>query len=414
MLTITSFTMISCKDQPDKYEIADGTPTVYYVRSPYASQKDSLMTGAYMGNTVCLVGDNLRSIAELYFNDQQAVLNTSFITDHTLLCDVPKNLPNNPTDKIYMKTKSGQVVEFDFAVLVPSATVSSMSNEYAKEGETVTIYGDYLLDYADFPIEIMMPGDVKVTDIVSADKTSATFVIPTGATESGYITVKTKYGTSKSKFYYRDDRGMILDWDGSHGGLELVNGWRSGDLIKVNDGTGIDGAFIRFKGQLSENGWGNDENDFSFNYWANGTTSGTPISQMNGCAELFNKYKLSQLALKFEHRIPSSKAWKSSGIQMVFTKQGVTDTNGYYWDETIPRGIWALYSSNGSYDTGGEWRTASISLTNFNKKHTGEACENELTIEDIGGLSFYFMGGPAGVASELQMDVDNIRIAPTE
>lgn len=99
---------------------------------------------------------------------------------------------------------------------------------------------------------------------------------------------------------------------------------------------------------------------------------------------------------------------------MVFTKQGVTDTNGYYWDETIPRGIWALYSSNGSYDTGGEWRTASISLTNFNKKHTGEACENELTIEDIGGLSFYFMGGPAGVASELQMDVDNIRIAPTE
>ena len=65
MLTITSFTVMSCKDQPDKYEIADGTPTVYYVRSPYASQKDSLMTGAYMGNTVCLVGDNLRSIVEL-------------------------------------------------------------------------------------------------------------------------------------------------------------------------------------------------------------------------------------------------------------------------------------------------------------------------------------------------------------
>ena len=96
ILAVSSFTMISCKDQPDKYEVADGIPTVYYVRSPYLSQKDSLLTGAYMGNTVCLVGDNLRSIVELYFNDQKVVLNTSFITDNTLLCDVPNELPDNP------------------------------------------------------------------------------------------------------------------------------------------------------------------------------------------------------------------------------------------------------------------------------------------------------------------------------
>ena len=34
ILALTSFTVTSCKDEPDKYEIAGGKPTVYYVRSP--------------------------------------------------------------------------------------------------------------------------------------------------------------------------------------------------------------------------------------------------------------------------------------------------------------------------------------------------------------------------------------------
>ena len=80
--------MTACEDQPDKYEIADGVPTLEYVRSPLPEEADSLLVGAYLGNTVCLVGDNLRSIYELYFNDQKATLNTSYMTDHTVLVDI--------------------------------------------------------------------------------------------------------------------------------------------------------------------------------------------------------------------------------------------------------------------------------------------------------------------------------------
>ena len=84
-IIIAGFSMAACEDEPDKYEVAGGLPTVKYIRLPLPQVADSLLSGAYMANTVCLVGDNLRSIYELYFNDQKAVLNTSYITDHTLL-----------------------------------------------------------------------------------------------------------------------------------------------------------------------------------------------------------------------------------------------------------------------------------------------------------------------------------------
>ena len=411
ILAVSSFTVISCKDQPDKYEVADGIPTVYYVRSPYLSQKDSLLTGAYMGNTVCLVGDNLRSIVELYFNDQKVVLNTSFITDNTLLCDVPNELPDNPTDKIYMKTNSGEVVTYDFEVLIPSATVNSMSNEWAVAGEEATIYGDYFLSYDSDPLTITMPGGIAVTDIKSIQKTSVTFVIPEGVNESGKITVATKYGKSESKFYYRDHRGMILDWDGTYG-MAQANGWRTGAGLKVDDGTGVDGAFIRFHGTTTADGWGLGEDDWCFNFWPNDTDPA--ISDMSGCSELISKYELSQLAIKFEYRIPADQNWTSSALQVMLTKASTTGTNSYCWDATHPRSLWSPYASSGAYDTDGQWRTVSIPLSTFNKTHDGSLCATEFTADFLGGLTFYFMGGPAGEASELQMDVDNIRIAPTE
>ena len=96
----------ACEDEPDKYEIADGLPSVSYVRMTDPAVADSLITGAYMSNTICLVGENLRSVYELYFNDQKAVLNTSLITDNTLIVDVPSAIPEVVTNKIYLVNRN--------------------------------------------------------------------------------------------------------------------------------------------------------------------------------------------------------------------------------------------------------------------------------------------------------------------
>src|SRR5574344_457049 len=162
--------MQSCSDQPDKYQISDGTPTIYYARLSKAASKDSLITGAYMGTNICLVGSNLRSVTKMYFNDQAAVLNSSFITDNTLLVDVPNTLSDNPTDKIYMVNNQNDTTVYDFKVLVPKPTVASLNNEFAKDGETVTLSGDYLMNYTDNKLAITMPGNVPVTDFISYSK----------------------------------------------------------------------------------------------------------------------------------------------------------------------------------------------------------------------------------------------------
>lgn len=413
MLTITSFTMISCKDQPDKYEIADGTPTVYYVRSPYASQKDSLMTGAYMGNTVCLVGDNLRSIVELYFNDQPAVLNTSYITDHTLLCDVPKELPNNPTDKIYMKTQSGETVSYDFAVLIPQPTVSSMSNEFAKAGEEVTIYGDYYLTYDSDPLTITMPGDIAVTDIKSITKNAVTFVIPDGVTEAGRVNVKTKYGTSKSQFYYLDDRNTLFDFDGKGEAQASGHGWRAGTVR--NDEHSLDGGYLYLGGAKLDGDFGKswEEDAFCMNYWP---IDGKPkLSDISTMKQVLASNTLDKLVFKFEVQIPSASKWSAHAMQIMLTKEDMVNSNGYYGNTDLPRALWMPWTLSGTYDTADQWQTITIPLSNFNRCNDGSNCDTSLTAEFLAGLTlFVWHGGINGESCSPEFYIDNIRIVPAE
>lgn len=222
--------MAACEDEPDKYEVAGGKPTLKYVRVPDPAAADSLLTGAYMANTICLVGENLRSVYELYFNDQKAILNTSYITDHTLMVDVPKEIPSVVTDKIYMVTKAKDTIDYDFKVLVPAPTVNSISCEFAKPGSEVTLIGDYFIDDPNVPLTITMAGNVEVTNITNITKTAVSFILPDNA-PAGYINVKSIYGTGRSKFRYYDTRNILFDWDGSHGGMAIAHGWRDGSKV---------------------------------------------------------------------------------------------------------------------------------------------------------------------------------------
>lgn len=410
VLAITGLATTSCEDEPDKYEIAGGKPTVYYVRSPYLSQKDSLLTGAYMGNTICLVGDNLRSITELWFNDQQAVLNTSFITDHTLLVDVPNELPEVPTDKIYMITQGKDTVEYDFSVLIPQPTVTSISNEFAVAGETATIYGDYLLSYDNAPLSLTLPGGIEVTDFESITKTAISFIIPAEATEPGYIYVTSKYGTGKSKFYFRDDRNILFDFDGKGDALAGGNGWRAGNVR--NDEHSIDGGYLYLGGAKLNGGFGAswEEDAFCMNYWP-----GTKLSDIPTMKAMLDKYSLSDLQMKFEVQVPSASPWMAHAMQIMLTTADMANTNSYYGETTLPRALWMPWQQSGSYDTADKWVTISVPLSNFNKCNDGTSCATALTVDNIAGLTlFVWHGGVDGQDCSPEFYIDNIRIVPVE
>ena len=49
-VVVAGFSMAACEDEPDKYEVAGGKPTLKYVRVPDPAAADSLLTGAYMAS----------------------------------------------------------------------------------------------------------------------------------------------------------------------------------------------------------------------------------------------------------------------------------------------------------------------------------------------------------------------------
>ena len=418
-ITLTSFSMVACEDEPDKYEIAGGHPVLKYVRVPLPESGDSLLTGAYMDNTICLVGENLRSIVELYFNDQKAVLNTSYMTDHTILVDVPGNIPVEVTDKMYMITSGKDTIPYDFKVLVPGPAVNSLSCEFAPAGSEVTIYGDYFIDDPNVPLTITMAGNVPVTNITNITKTAVSFILPNNA-PAGYINVQSIYGVGRSKFQYLDTRGMLFDWDGSRGGMSLGWGWRDGSKLLVNDGEGIDGAYIKMQGDLSgEIGATWAEDAYCFNYWPDAANGHPAVSDIPEIAELLEAYDVNGLQMKFECKIPASNPWASAALQMIFTSDAdvtyATGTNAYYSTTTVPRGLWMPWKNSGSYDTADKWVTVSVPLSEFNKTHEGAACDKGISKDTMTGLTFFvWHGGVAGTDCSPIICIDNIRLVPIE
>lgn len=421
ILAMASFASCDKVDYPDRYEVADGKPTVYSVR--YAD-KDVNITQAYMDEVVCLLGKNLKSIVELWFNDQQATLNTSFITDNTLLVSVPKNMPVVQTDKIYMITSGKDTLAYDFAVLPPTPKVISMSNEWASEGETVTIYGDFLIDKADKPLQIAFAGaEVDHASMVFNGSSSVSFPVPAGA-QPGYVTVTSLSGTGKSKFMYKDTRNILFDWDGSHGGFATGHGWRNGVIHAPGDDAwnAIDGSYLYFGGADlgpgSADAWAEDQ--YSFNYWPEAGSDYDALSLRPEFAEFIDKYGVSGLTLKFEVLVPSSNPWSASGMQLMFSSDAVvtygTATNSYFSDETFPRAIWQPWTTNGgSYDTADKWVTVSFPLSSFNKNQENKECATAFDKSYLTGLTFFvWNGGVDGAACSPVFAIDNIRVVPNE
>ncbi|MCM1356191.1 MAG: glycan-binding surface protein [Staphylococcus sp.] len=422
---VLGVTAVSCEDQPDKFELTSGKPVLKYVRPAGAAASDSLLTGAYLDNLVCLVGDNLTSIHELYFNDQKAVLNTSYITDHTLLVGVPGGIPEVVTNKIYMVTKDGETVDYDFNVLVPGPSVRSMSCEYAPAGSEATIYGDYFIDDPNVPLRITLAGNVEVPaeNITSITKTAIKFIMPENA-PAGYMNVISIYGSGRSAYQYRDSRNILFDWDGSHGGLATGHGWRNGVIHEPGTDAGIeaiDGNYLYFGGadMLGDIGGTWAEDQFCMNYWPEPSAGFPCLQDMPDFSKLLADYTPEELQIKFECLVPSASPWSSSALQIMFTPSSLVDysnaSNSYYSEPTLARGLWNPWQSTGSFDTADKWQTVTLPLSTFTFNHEGGAASGKLNASNFDGLTlFIWHGGIAGTDCSPVVCIDNIRVVPIE
>ncbi len=446
-LAVCALSLTSCKDEPDKYEVADGLPVVNYIRclsSEVKSNTDTedtkytngeLVESAYPSSTLCLIGENLRSVVKIFFNDLEASLNTSYVTDNTLIVNVPGNVPGEVSNKIYLVTRSGEQVEVPFQVIISAPTVSSMSCEYAPAGSTATIYGGYIIDDPNKPLTVTFKDaagqDVNATDVeVAADYSSVSFTVPETAAP-GTITVTSVYGATTAPFRYCDTRGMLFDFDGLTG---LSNhGWH--DQVITSDETSLTGNFLQLgngTAAMDDTTW--DDGSFSFEYWAGSWNTPTDYPEREGVRlfDLADFSDLGNMAIKFELFVPSSNPWSAAALQVIPAKvsevsMGSAGTdiygnavagcnNTYISGDDCPRALYRPWTTaaNGSYDTGDKWVTVSLPITStFLYGYSGASAKNAVSEASFASLVFFLCGGGVtGTPCTPILKIDNIRAVP--
>lgn len=383
MLPVVLIGLMSCEKEDDS-QVSDGPPSVSYIRSTNPALSDSLLVGSFMGSLIAIVGDNLGDTRELWFNDQRATLNPTYVTKKSIIVSVPSTVPTVVTNKIRFVFGDGSELLHDFSVNVPAPTLTGIKCEYVPDGETVTLYGDFFFDP-----KVIFPGEVEAT-VVSFTKTEIQATVPTGATP-GQIVVKTTFGSAKSKFYFRDDRNIILDYD-----TKLHETWTA-PITNTGNNPAMEecaGSYVFFK-SASHGAW-QWVNEMTMQYWAPRGRGNVAVA--SGLP--------SDLSLKFEANVPIE--WKSVRMEIFFAPY--SEDHG----RDLPSTVFARWRpwKDGPYKTDG-WETITIPLSEF--KYGKDDPEDGLGSTSISNLASLtnitmMLFGPADEATPIQIAVDNIRI----
>ena len=427
LLAAVALGFSSCEDYPDAFELADGVPTVQYVR--YAD-RDVLIEQAFMGEVVCFVGENLCSVHELFFNDQRAVLNTSFMTENTLVAAVPGNLPKVKTDKVYMITKAQDTVTVDFKVMMPAPVLKAMSCEFQQPGTDVTVYGNYFAEPMTLTFED--GNGAEVTEFKSVSMTEVTFTIPEDA-KPGKIKLSTESGLARSPFSYYDFcGGLITDFDGPNNASSthgvVPQGWNFSGTYSSEGG--IMGNYVELKSATAMSPDGAWNEDFKIDFWC-GRWDGNPMGITEGAGvplcNIIDFSNFQNMALKFELYIPSSNPWMAGAMQLIFcsAERAANDswqnntfvhTSATDGGLDLCRGLYRPWETTGSFDTGDKWITVTVPFSEFTYNADGTAGKVPLSKpEDFATFVIWpWSGGVNGAECTPIFRIDNLRAVPAK
>lgn len=357
----------SCEKETDN-NISTGTPVIKYVRITSPLSSDSLLVGAGQGQLIAIIGDNLQSTVEAWFNDQKATLTSTYITRNSILVSVPSQIPIDVTNKLKLVFANGTSLLHDFEVQISEPVVSSMVCEFVNQGDVATVRGDYFYE----PLSVTFPGDVT-GELVSVTATEIKVRVPAGAT-SGQLTVKTNFGETKSNFWFRDTRNSFINSD-------PYEGWWNASYVVSAPGVGdppiISGNYIRYKKVTGA---------WSWNELAGGPASSMPNHSKNIPDDAI--LNPADYDLKFE--INTVKPYNASIIR-INCGMKAEDNNAYLWQPP--------------YDSKGQWQTVTIPfLTVFNSYAV------KPTVSADGYWCRLLIQGPGDLDADICFD--NFRVVP--
>lgn len=363
-------TFVSCSDDdlPNS-----GKPMISYVRVTNPDASDSLVASAWQGSMIAIVGQNLGGARELWINDRMANLTPTLITSTTIITRVPSRIPNEINNMMKIIFGNGDSLMYDFEVNISKPLISFMKSEYVNEGEIAIIRGDYF--YA--PLSVTFTGGVE-GEVVSLEDDIVQVRVPEGA-EPGPIVITTNFGETRSDFWFKDDRNIIADFDGTN----FEGWWHGKDFIVASDPeiTPISNKFLRINKKLAAWGW--------FEMWVgNGIgiledTKNIPVGAFDNPENYSLKFEINTLA-----------SLTGAEIRM-YMGPNMGDERGdiyYIWKPNL--------------DTQGVWETVSIPFDEF------VAANTTLEYNPNGyQVSFHFSGP---LAVDANFGLDNIRVVPNK
>lgn len=248
----------SCEDE----DMGTGAPIIERVRYTDPTTADSSFTKAPLGSTLAIVGQNLSTSEYVYINGYQIRVNSAYATDNHLIVSVLDSVPTIATNPDVPNTLRvvnpyGEAT-YDFQTLPPAPIVEQVANQYLKAGETLRLYGRYFY----FVDTVYLPGDIAITEGISANGNSLSVIVPESYTPAeGSIIVSSQSGTSNanrvSQLY--NGYGIISNFDDT-----FPWGWGINAETNVTteaDGIEpIEGKFALVNMSLPANyGWANDK-----------------------------------------------------------------------------------------------------------------------------------------------------------
>jgi hypothetical protein len=369
-----------------------GTPVIHYIRITDPEKADSLLTAAYMGDLIVIVGENLGGAREIWFNDQEAYLTPTYITDETILVNVPSSVPKELNNKMKIVFADGYELLYDFTIDIPGPEIYSIKCEYVPDGGIVKLTGDYFFD----PTTVIFPDNLEA-EISTMTKTSLEVIVPEGST-TGKIKIRTTFGEVESDFLFRDNRNILLDFDTYFHEL-----WTAPVVYadSAPDPAPCSGNYVTvISDEVGAWDW---ENYLSIQYWAENSTKGdVPLA-----TGLVNN-----LIFKFEANVPIE--WHDVRMEIYMTIYG----NGHGRDAQPPpsHARWMPWK-DGPYTTDG-WITVSIPLSDFmfDKDDAEDNEEGSRPIADLSiltNLTMMVFGPASAPFYPVKICIDNVRIVPS-
>ncbi|MBP3455402.1 MAG: IPT/TIG domain-containing protein [Alistipes sp.] len=380
-----------CDDKNVNDPDSKATPSIKYIRPTDPALADQLLYGGSMGETIAIIGSGLEGVVSILFNDVEADLNPCYITEHSIICNIPAVMPTEITNTITLTTGRGNKCVYDFSVEIPAPFITSTSCEWAKAGSQMTLYGSYL-----FPKEstgsfdVMFPGNVEA-EVVACDSSSITVTVPEGALE-GAISVEGEYGIGMTKFSYKESAGMFIDCES----VSTWDAWNYSGSFVHNDDSSLSGSYIELTGSAASWNWNTSGLAL---YFSNVLEDGSCRQDLMPAGADPADY-----LLKFECRIND---WTDLWAAMWFSGQYNTfsidgEEAQYHWkpfkDSTVAKG---------------EWTTVSIPLSDFKVDKEENINDRSLTRADMGNFYIFFFGGladDANAGTPISVYMDNLRI----